>query len=1099
MALVSPGVQISINDQSQYVSTAVGSVPLVVLATAQNKTYNGALATGTTKANAGKLLAFSSQRDLVTQMGVPRFQLSATGTPVNGSEVNEYGLMAAYSALGLSNRLYAIRADVDLNQLAGTSIRPSGAPSNGAYWLNTASTSFGVFALDATNNKFNGVTPLLITDPTQVINDNVFSYPVPTPISSVGQIGQYAYVLVDTDGNAPDVLRLFYKASGNSVNFANQWVQVGSADWQNSLPTVTGSVVSPTLNATSGLTINTVSVELIGGTTVSNLVDSINSAGITGVTATVSTNNQLLLFVTSSATSDGATVDGKLALIDGAGTPLAVCGVTPGVYFSPSYSYGSYAQQPTWLSTDNTPRPSGSIWFKTSNTGGGFNAVFSQYNANTQKFDSLTVPEYQNLQSATYGLDPVGGGINVSAGQVVGIYTPYDTTSNGLKFAVRSNATRSTGTGSTVTSTFSTSDSLQIRYSVPTTSTLTSVSVSPTDTTATGLVSAILAANIPYVTASYNSNTQQISITHTLGGDIILSDVGNGTILTTAGFKSATASGVYYNTVLNNVVISNWSFITTDISYSNSAPYAKPESGTYWYYSNPADIDIMINDGTGWKGYQNVSRDARGYNLGNTDPSGVIVSTTAPVGQTDGTALVAGDLWLNSGDLVNFPNLSRYNGTSWVAIDNTDHITADGIVFADARWDGSGVTDPVTGSLPSIVSLLTSNYIDQDAPDYRLYPRGALLFNTRRSGYNVKKYVSNYFNSSSFPNLPSVPGAASSLPTQTSTWVTASGLDNSGVMKSGSNAQRAVVVSAMQSAVDSSLEALEATYQFNLIVAPGYAELIPNLLTLNTNRGETAFVIGDTPMDLEPNAITIANWVNNVGGNGLPGDAATSPYLGLYYPAGLTNDLNGNAIVVPPSHAALRTFLYNDQVAYPWFAPAGVNRGRVTNLSDIGYINNSTGLFVHNGINQGMRDTLFELGINPITQLPTTGLVVYGQLTRSGTSTAQNRVNVVRLENYLRTIFNSIASSYLFEPNDTTTRKSIASQIENALNNVLGLRGLYDYLVICDTTNNTPSTIANNQLYVDVAIEPMKDVEFIYIPIAIYNPGEIAALKTSST
>ena len=271
------------------------------------------------------------------------------------------------------------------------------------------------------------------------------------------------------------------------------------------------------------------------------------------------------------------------------------------------------------------------------------------------------------------------------------------------------------------------------------------------------------------------------------------------------------------------------------------------------------------------------------------------------------------------------------------------------------------------------------------------------------------------------------------------------------------------------------------------------------MITLNDNRGDTAFIIGDTPLDMAPNTIDITNWVNNTNGNGLAADASANAYLALYYPAGLTNDLAGNQVVVPASHAVLRTFLYSDQVSYPWFAPAGVNRGHVSNLSSIGYINSTTGQFVTNGVSQGLRDALFTLAINPITQLPGTGLVVWGQLTRSGSSTARDRVNVVRLENYLRTIFNSVANGYLFEPNDGVTRKSIASQIETALNNVLAHRGLYDFLVICDTSNNTPATISNNQLYVDVAIEPMRDVEFIYIPIAIYNPGSIAALNTTST
>ena len=124
---------------------------------------------------------------------------------------------------------------------------------------------------------------------------------------------------------------------------------------------------------------------------------------------------------------------------------------------------------------------------------------------------------------------------------------------------------------------------------------------------------------------------------------------------------------------------------------------------------------------------------------------------------------------------------------------------------------------------------------------------------------------------------------------------------------------------------------------------------------------------------------------------------------------------------------------------------------------------------------------------------------MFAQQTRSGTSSAQSRVNVARLENYLRTIFASISTGYLFEPNDQITRKSIAREFELALNNILALRGLYDFLVICDTSNNTPFTISNDQLYVDVAIEPIRDVEFIYIPIAIYNPGSIKALGASST
>lgn len=1093
MALVSPGISISINDQSQYVNSNVGSVPLVILATAQDKTYNGGVATGTTAAKAGSLLSFSSQRDLVTQMGAPTFQLSSTGTPVNGSEINEYGLMAAYSALGLSNQLFAIRADVDLNQLVGTSVRPIGAPAANTYWLDTANTSWGIYSLNATTQSFGNQNPLIITDPSQVSNDNSFDYDVPTPVSSVGNIGDYALVFVNVDGTPVNAVRLFYKASAISVGLANQWVQVGSTNWQNSVAVVTGTVNNPTLTPGSTLTINSVPVTLSGGVYVTNLASSINSANIPGVSAIASSTGQLILFVTSAAMSDGANVDGKLIIVDGTYTPLATCGIVAGTYNCPILFYGTYAQAPSngWYAIGAyNGYPSGSIWWKPTSTGGGFNAVLKKYNSAQGTFQSQTVPAYANFNNAIYGLDPTGGGANIAAGQLVALYgSQLDTTANALVFEVQQPSAVTVATGGT-TSTFTVGNSFTIRPTLPGTSAVSTYTITLSGSTASTFVSDILAANIPYVSASV-SNNNIITITHTAGGTIQLQNV-SGTPLADAGFGGSSGTGYVVNSIQNNVLISNFSEVTDSISYQNSEPYAAPETGTYWYYSDSTKVDIMINNGTQWKGYRNVTSDVRGYNLSNTDSNGVIITpTTAPSSQSDGTALVAGDLWLDSGDLTNFPALYRYNGTNWVAIDNSDHVTSNGIIFADARWDTDGTTDIISGDFPAITELLTSDYVDLDAPNPLLYPRGTLLFNMRRSGYNVKKYVADYFNSTSFPN--------ESLPTVKDAWVTASGLDSNGAMKAGSDAQRAIVVAAMQAAVDSNLDVLSSVYQFNLVCAPGYPELIPNLLTLNANRGNTAFVIGDTPMTLAPNTVDITNWVNNTGGNGLPSDASSSPYLALYYPAGLTNDLSGNTIVVPASHAVLRTFLYNDQVSYPWFAPAGLSRGLISNLSNIGYINSSTGQFIPNAISQGLRNSLFTLNINPMTQLPNTGLVVFGQLTRSGSTTSRNRINVVRLENYLRTIFNSIANGYLFEPNDAVTRKSIATQIERALSNILSLRGLYDFLVICDTSNNTPATISNNQLYVDVAIEPMRDVEFIYIPIAIYNPGSIAALNTTST
>ena len=87
----------------------------------------------------------------------------------------------------------------------------------------------------------------------------------------------------------------------------------------------------------------------------------------------------------------------------------------------------------------------------------------------------------------------------------------------------------------------------------------------------------------------------------------------------------------------------------------------------------------------------------------------------------------------------------------------------------------------------------------------------------------------------------------------------------------------------------------------------------------------------------------------------------------------------------------------------------------------------------------------------------------------------------------------TIATGFVFEPNDKLTRDEIKQQIEQTLNDLVAKRGVFDYLVVCDETNNTPDRIDRNELYVDIAIEPTKAAEFIFIPIRLKNTGEIAS------
>jgi hypothetical protein len=299
----------------------------------------------------------------------------------------------------------------------------------------------------------------------------------------------------------------------------------------------------------------------------------------------------------------------------------------------------------------------------------------------------------------------------------------------------------------------------------------------------------------------------------------------------------------------------------------------------------------------------------------------------------------------------------------------------------------------------------------------------------------------------------------------------------------------------MKSVIDTSDQIRdEERRNFNLIAAPGYTEVMSNLVNLNIDRGLTAFVIGDTPLRLAADATTLTNYGTNanlVVDNSDDGLVTYDEYLATFYPNGFTTDLGGSNAVVPASHMMMRTMALSDQVSFPWFAPAGTRRGGISNATAVGYIDAATGEFQTVALNEGQRDTLYDLKINPITFFNGVGLVNYGQKTRARNASALDRINVARLVVYLRSQLNKLARPYIFEPNDKITRDEIKQSVESLLLELVGLRALYDFAVVCDETNNTPARIDRNELYVDIAIEPVKAIEFIYIPLRVKNTGEI--------
>ena len=1074
MALISPGVQVTVIDESQYTPTAAGSIAYILLATAQDKsTPSGTLATYTTAANANKLYNITSQRDLVAKYGNIEFNVDSADNPLHGDERNEYGLLAAYSALGVSNQIYVQRADVDLAQLTGTSIRPTGTPTDGTYWLDVTSsgTNWGIYEWTEDGTTFTLQTPRVITSSTQVSGT--------VPISSVGAIGEYA--VVTTSSSNP----VYYKG------YTNTWSLVGSDDWKDVVPTITGVIANPAnLVINQTMRLNGANVTMTH-TTVTSAASDINGAAIPGVSARANGSGQLEIFVDSLATSDGSTVDGKLTIMKGGTGVLAAstdCSMRLGIFngsgisgntrtlLGPTVAFASYRNNPAWKDTDTYPRPYGSVWFKTSATGNGANYGIKEYDANLDSWTLQSAPLYSSDPAAIYGLSPVAGGSDLPAGT---LYVQYDTlnTSTGTFKPYRkavAGIVKVTGTVAGGSAVYTTSDSFTMEVSIPGSSTSQTATITTIGTTATTLVAKILAANLPNIVAAIESSGA-ISISHLAGGTIKFTYV-TGTPLTTSGI--ITDNNIQIITAGSVYVASPFRALT--YTYSTTAPYSNPDDGTLWYYNSALEVDIMINNGSAWKGYQNVINDARGYDLSATDPAGPIMSASEPVYQADGTSpIVAGDLWIDTGELENYPKIYRYSGTAWELLDNTDQVTSDGILFADARWDTAGTTDPVVDDLVDIADLLTSDYKDADCPSYALYPRGTLLFNTRRSGYNVKRFESTWH------------ADATVVPTEVSAWVSSSGNDSDDVPYMGHKAQRNVVVEALKAAVEGSTALREEQTQFNLIACPGYPELIQNMITLNNDRKQTAFIIGDSPLAL--NSSSIEPWIKNTNlalDNGEKGLVSHSEYLGVYYPAGYGTDLAGESVVVPPSHMMLRTMIRSDNVSYPWFAPAGVRRGLIDNATSIGYIDTAdNNTFKSIGVTVGLRDVLYADNVNPLTVLPGVGLVAYGQKTRASMTSAMDRINVSRLVCYLRLVLDKVARPFIFEPNDTITRNQVKSSFESVLNDLVAKRGLYDYLVVCDTTNNTPDRIDRNELYVDIAIKPVKAIEFVYIPVRIVNTG----------
>lgn len=182
---------------------------------------------------------------------------------------------------------------------------------------------------------------------------------------------------------------------------------------------------------------------------------------------------------------------------------------------------------------------------------------------------------------------------------------------------------------------------------------------------------------------------------------------------------------------------------------------------------------------------------------------------------------------------------------------------------------------------------------------------------------------------------------------------------------------------------------------------------------------------------------------------------------------------------MPSSGYVAAIYSRTDDVAQPWIAPAGLNRGAINSIVDLGF-----------NPNQKQRDFLYTISINPIVSFARDGFVVFGQKTLQNKPSAFDRVNVRRLFLTLERATQKSLKYFVFESNTEFTRTRLKNTITPVFELAKNTEGLYDYLIICDERNNTPDVIDRNELAVDVYIKPVKAAEFILVNFIATRTGQ---------
>ena len=501
-----------------------------------------------------------------------------------------------------------------------------------------------------------------------------------------------------------------------------------------------------------------------------------------------------------------------------------------------------------------------------------------------------------------------------------------------------------------------------------------------------------------------------------------------------------------------SVEISLWS---SDFNYiaSEFEPTDAPKEGTLWF-NDDLNVDIMVNNGNQWVEYNGqITKSSEKPENANND-----------------------DLWINTAS-ANYPEIYRHIEGNWILVDNTDQSTPDGIVFADAR------------------SVIGGNHVDPDCPNPETYPSGILLFNTRYSTNNVKEYKENPFeglydeNDNCSYQIGAYKGRVDL--DNTACWVSASGNAEDGSGLFGRKAQRKMVVRALAEAIKSNEDIRSQDYDFFFACCPGYPELDDELVSLNSDKKEMFYIVSDTPARLAPKANDIQAWATNKNGaasHGEDGRIIRSAYMTRQYPSmGLTSNVDGLEVAVPSSIAKMKNLL---TLPRGMFA-AGVQYGQVKNLASVGYIN-AEEEYAPVTVKDGLGELIVSQSMNPIMPQRNTGLLFWGENTENSYTSSLSDEHAILTILRLKRELDEACLPFFFQPNTEALRKDFDATLRSILNDYVGRDELYDFVLVTDRSVNTNERIERKELWAEIAIEIVKGVEQIYIPIRIVKTGALS-------